>query len=206
MWVGILQSFENLNRIQRKREGKYLALSSWAGTFISLAFRLQSSWFLGLGNPGLTSPIQPQFPSRLFSKWTWDLTGNSLSLKAAPEGKGMSWCCASSQRNLHTGACMITTVGQPMSWTVKAQRGESKIPGEWEKVAQPSTCPPRFPFLGHHPLVIPMCLICCFLVSEEMMRVFLLLGYESVLYTVMHRIATFWSRIGHIYDGGPIRL
>lgn len=80
--------------------------------------------------------------------------GILVSLKAAPGWGGNVWCCASSQRTMHTGACMITTVGHPMSRTVEEQWGESKIPMEWQKVAEPSTCPPRFPFLGHHRLLL----------------------------------------------------
>ncbi|KAM8764521.1 mucin-16 [Rhynchonycteris naso] len=55
-------------------------------------------------------------------------------------------------------------------------------------------------------LVLITCLICCLLVSKKVTLVLLLLGCKSSLYIVMHCITTFWSTMGHIYNGCPIRL
>ena len=115
-----------------------------------------------------------------------------VSLKEAlvQGGEGISWCCASSKRTMHTVSWMLMKAGQPMSRTEDHSGSRAWALGEKQEVAQPRTCLPRPPFQGHHPhllaglQVLITCLIYCLLVSKEVLLVLFPLGCMSSLYII----------------------
>ena len=115
-----------------------------------------------------------------------------VNLQEAPaHSRGrVSWCCASSKRTMRTGSWMMRKVGQPLSRRVEAQWVHQEPWGDERTWLIPPHVSPDLPFWALILICLPGILvlitglICCLLVSHDVLLVFLLLGYKSSLYVI----------------------
>ena len=118
-----------------------------------------------------------------------------VNLQEAPaHGRGrVSWCCASSKRTMRTASWMMRRVGQPLSRMVEAQWGQQEPWGDDRRWLTPAHVSPDHPVWAlilsclAGILVLITGLICCLLVSHDVLLVFLLLGCKSSLYNINTR-------------------
>ena len=113
-----------------------------------------------------------------------------VNLQEAPvHGRGrVCWCCVSSKRTVRTVSWMMKNVGQPLSRRVETQWGHQEPWGDERTWLTPPLVSPDLPVWAliliclAGLLVLITGLICCLLVSHDVLLVFLLLGCKTSLY------------------------